>query len=290
MTTEVPVSFSCEGDRLLGIVHRPARGFHRGLLIVVGGPQYRIGSHRQFVLLARSLAMVGVYVMRFDYRGLGDSEGDTRTFEDIDADIRAAIDMFFDSVPELREVVIWGLCDGASAALFYAHTDSRVVGIVLLNPWVRTEAGLAEAYLRHYYWRRLIDPHFWKKVRRGEFNVTASLRSLLSMVAASIGLTERALHDGQEPRRPSGDSNHSLPERMLHGWKVFSGRVLLILSGNDLTATEFKSLVAPSRQWRRLLRSPRVVRRDFPDADHTFSQREWRDQVATWTAEWIKSW
>jgi exosortase A-associated hydrolase 1 len=182
------------------------------------------------------------------------------------------------------------LCDAASAALFYAHKDNRVSGIVLLNPWVRTEAGLAEAYLRHYYWRRLIDPHFWKKVRRGEFDLTTSLRSLLSMLAVSLGLTERALSDGQEFRRPSGASNHSLPERMLDGWEVFSGRVLLILSGNDLTATEFKSLVMSSRQWRRLLRSPRVTRRDLPDADHTFSQREWRDQVAIWIVEWIKSW
>jgi exosortase A-associated hydrolase 1 len=288
---EVPVSFSCEGDRLLGIVHRPARAFHRGLLVVVGGPQYRIGSHRQFVLLARALAMVGVPVMRFDYRGLGDSEGDTRTFEDIDADIRAAIDSFFDSVPELKEVAIWGLCDAASAALFYAHTDSRVVGIALLNPWVRTDAGLAEAYLRHYYWRRMIDPTFWRKVRRGEFKVTASLRSLLSMLAVKLGLMESALPDGQEfTSRSSGRSNRSLPQCMLEGWKAFSGRVLLILSGNDLTAKEFKNLVASSPQWRRLLQSPRVTRRDFPEADHTFSRREWRDQIATWTAEWVKSW
>jgi exosortase A-associated hydrolase 1 len=228
--------------------------------------------------------------MRFDYRGLGDSEGDARTFEDIDSDIRAAIDIFSDSVPELREVVIWGLCDAASAALFYAHTDSRVSGIVLLNPWVRTEAGLAEAYLRHYYWRRLIDPNFWKKVHRGEFNVTTSLRSLLSMLTASLGLTKRAPPNGRETPQFSERRNCSLPERMLEGWKLFSGPVLLILSGNDLTAAEFKNLVTSSRKWRKLLRSPRVTRRDLLDADHTFSRQKWRDQVAIWTAEWVKSW
>jgi exosortase A-associated hydrolase 1 len=290
VTIEIPVSFVCEGDRLLGIVHVPATVFHRGVLIVVGGPQYRIGSHRQFLLLARSLATVGVAVMRFDQRGLGDSEGDTRTFEDIDSDIRAAIDTFFDSVPELKEVAIWGLCDAASAALFYAHTDSRVSGIVLLNPWVRTEAGLAGAYLRHYYSRRVIDPNFWKKIQRGEFNAAASLRSLLKTLATSLGFTARALSNGEETAARSRDSNSPLPERMLDSWKLFSGRVLLILSGNDLTATEFKNLVASSRQWRRILRSSHVTQRDLPDADHTFSRREWRDQVATSTVEWVKSW
>jgi exosortase A-associated hydrolase 1 len=223
--------------------------------------------------------------MRFDHRGLGDSEGDARSFEDIDADIRAAIDVFFNSVPELREAAIWGLCDAASAALFYAHTDKRVSGMVLLNPWVRTNAGLAGAYLRHYYWRRLIDLNFWNKIRRGEFNATTSFRSLLKTLATSLGLTGCAL-----PALRSERSEPSLPERMLNSWKSFSGRVLLILSDNDLTATEFKSLAASSRQWRRLLRSPRVTRRDLPRADHTLSRREWRDQVATWTAEWVKSW
>jgi len=47
-----------------------------GVLIVVGGPQYRVGSHRQFVMLARFLADHGVPCMRFDYRGMGDVSGE----------------------------------------------------------------------------------------------------------------------------------------------------------------------------------------------------------------------
>ena len=52
----------------------------RGVLIVTGGPQYRAGSHRQFVLLARFLAARGMAVLRFDYRGMGDSEGAPRDY------------------------------------------------------------------------------------------------------------------------------------------------------------------------------------------------------------------
>lgn len=54
-----------------------------GLLMVVGGPQYRVGSHRQFVLLARDLAAAGIPVFPFDYRGMGDSTGQARDFEGI---------------------------------------------------------------------------------------------------------------------------------------------------------------------------------------------------------------
>jgi uncharacterized protein len=77
---------------------------------------------------------------------------------------------------------------------------------------------------------------------------------------------------------------------MQDGLRRFRGRVLLILSGNDFTAQEFKDLVAASRGWRRLLESARVTRRDLPGANHTFSRREWRDQVARWTESWVNSW
>jgi len=130
---EQAVVFSCGDARLIAIISSPAQPSHRGVLIVVGGSQYRAGSHRQFTLLCRALAERGIAAMRFDYRGMGDSEGEMRTFEDVRPDIRAAVDQFCVQVPGLREVAIWGLCDAASAALFYAHQDSRITGLVLLN-------------------------------------------------------------------------------------------------------------------------------------------------------------
>jgi uncharacterized protein len=117
---ERPLVFPCNGSLLYGILSLPEQMGSRGVLIVVGGPQYRVGSHRQFTLLARYLAARGVPVLRFDCRGMGDSEGDLRTFEDFEDDLRCAIDIFFEKVHPLNDLVIWGLCDAASAALFHA--------------------------------------------------------------------------------------------------------------------------------------------------------------------------
>ena len=79
-----------------------------GMLIIVGGPQYRAGSHRQFTLLARYLAARGIPSLRFDYRGMGDSEGDARNFEDIADDVRSAVDALTEAVPGVRRVVSGG--------------------------------------------------------------------------------------------------------------------------------------------------------------------------------------
>ncbi|PHV05291.1 hydrolase 1, exosortase A system-associated [Janthinobacterium sp. BJB412] len=182
---EHALQFSCEDAALIGILSRPRQAATRGVLVVVGGPQYRAGSHRQFTLLARALAAQGIPVLRFDYRGMGDSEGAARDFEAVSADLRAAIDEFFRQVPTLRDVVVWGLCDGASAALFYAAGDPRVAGLALLNPWVRSQASYARTTLRHYYLARLRQGEFWRKLLGGRFDLRAAAASLRQLLQAS---------------------------------------------------------------------------------------------------------
>jgi exosortase A-associated hydrolase 1 len=284
---DIAFRFTCHGDWLYGVLSMPEQPRSRGVLMLVGGPQYRVGSHRQFTLLARYLASCGIPVMRFDYRGMGDSEGDWRNFENVDDDVRCAVDHFIQSVPGMTDLVIWGLCDAASAALFYAYRDSRVTGLVLLNPWVRTEKGLAKTYLKHYYFSRLFDSELWTKILTGSFNYTDAGRSLLTAIRAACGRVGR-----QENFFDSDVASEaaSLPDRMLEGYSRFKGRVLLILSDNDLTAKEFSDLAASSDKWRGLLEDPRTLRYALPGANHTFSTRDWRNQVGSWTREWVESW
>jgi len=279
------LTFRCGGDQLVGILSRPPAPAARGVLVVVGGPQYRAGSHRQFTLLARRLAADGIPALRFDYRGMGDSEGEQRDFEDVADDLRAAIDAFYGAVPDMREVVLWGLCDAASAIAMYAPTDARVAGVALLNPWVRTADGIARATLKHYYRARLLDKDFWRKLLRGRFDVVGSLRSM-------AGLARAALRPAAPPEADAAApvARAALPERMREGLHAFGGRVLLVVSGADLTAREFCDVAESSRHWKRLLGAARVTRRRIERADHTFSRREWRDQVAAWTSEWVRAW
>lgn len=285
---EQALRFHCQQAWLYGILHLPQQPISRGVLIVVGGPQYRVGSHRQFVLLARYLAERGIPVMRFDYRGMGDSDGAIQTFEHIAADLRCATDIFFEHCSALEEVIIWGLCDAASAALFYAHQDQRISGLILLNPWVRTEQGIAKAYLKHYYLKRLFSKEFWGKLISGKFNPLASIRSLYTFGKNSL---QRAKPTSVEDQASSTcDLTASLPERMRTGLKSFQGRVLIIISGKDLTAHEFMDLIHTSTDWQKTLKEKEVVFFHIQQADHTFSTREWRNQVAEQTVKSMLSW
>lgn len=270
-TAEQAFVFPCQGAELIGILHPAARVARLGVVLVVGGPQYRVGSHRQFVSVARAMAGAGFPVLRFDYRGMGDSEGDFAGFEDIDADIRAAVDALMARVPTIERVALWGLCDAASAILFHAPTDPRIAAIALINPWVRTPEGLAKTHLRHYYGGRLLSAELWRKIGAGRFDAGAALRSFGGSVGTALG------------RRSGG---HSLPDRMAEGLRRFRGPALLILSGNDLTAQEFEGAAA-GRAWKGLLDAARMTTHRLPTADHTFSESAWRDDVIAWTNAWL---
>ncbi len=269
--------FGCGEDELVGVLSRPeGAAAPMGVLVVVGGPQYRVGSHRQFVLLGRSLAARGIACMRFDYRGMGDTSGEVRSFEAVGEDIRAAVDAFCVRVPELRGVVLWGLCDGASAASFYAPTDPRVSGLILLNPWVRTTQGEAQTYLKHYYLQRLFARAFWLKLLRGGVRMGQSVASLFAAMHRARG---GGLQD-------VGAAGGTLPERMLDALQQAGKPVLVLLSGCDYVAREFEQASGVSQGWRQFLEANAVQL--VPEADHTFSTAQHRDVVAKLSADWCE--
>lgn len=270
---------NCQGQQLMGILTLPARSLPEtarerpGILMLVGGAQYRAGSHRQFTLLARRFAAAGFTVLRMDFRGMGDSQGEAAGFEGVAADIDCALDALLQLQPGLNGVVLWGLCDGASAALLHASTDARVRAMVLINPWARTESGQAQAYLKHYYRARLTSPELWRKILHGRFNALAALRSLLRQWRQAGGT--------------SATTPELLPLRLQRAYERFSGPLLLILSEADLTAREFADLATPGSRWEALLLASRTTRIDLPEANHTFSTRLWREQVARACLRWL---
>ena len=272
---QLALRFRCADDataRLVGILTLPPAPGPRGVLIVTGGPQYRAGSHRQFVLLARFLAARGMAVLRFDYRGMGDSEGAPRDYRIVDADIAAALAQFFAAVPALREVVLWGLCDGATAAACHAPRDPRISGLILLNPWVRSPAGLARATLRHYYLPRLLQAGFWRKLAGGGVRLGESLSSLRQVAADTH-------HAQQHAEAPA--------TLLFEALRRFRGKVLLILSGDDLGAREWTTLLADDRAWRELGSSRNWRQEEVAGANHTFSSAAARARVERLCADWI---
>ncbi len=266
--------FARGDERLVGVLSLPDDARDIAVLILVGGPQYRVGSHRQFTLLARDLARQGYASLRFDYAGMGDSEGERARFDAVQADVDAALAALRAAAPGVRRVVLFGLCDAASMALLHAHGKPGIAGLALLNPWVHEGEYLPEVRLSRYrsqfaavrHWRRLFE-------RPGE--VAAGVAGFIAAGAAA--LRRRFARAAPAP---------VFVEAMRAGLEAFDGEVLVLLSEDDLTAREFAALVAADARWQSLMAGPRVERVAVAGADHTFSrpgdQARMQELVSGW--------
>ena len=285
---EVAVKFDCQGSALLGILHQVKIQANVGVIIVVaGGPQYRVGVSRQFVSMARLLANNNIPTLRFDHRGTGDSEGECRGFIDMGEDIKSAIDVLMSMNPSLEKVVLWGECESASAIAFYGYTDERVSGLFLVNPWIRTEAGEAQTYIKHYYLSRMMEKEFWHKVLSGKFSISSSLSSF-------FGLIKQARKGKVEAKVSSKEAttaalvNLPLPQRLEKSTSLYKGKVFILTSGNDLIAQEFKDYVATSTVWQKMIQTDNFNMRDIAEADHSFSRSDWREEMLDSVTNWVK--
>ena len=181
--------------------------------------------------------------------------------------------------PAVKKVVLWGLCDGASAALIYVQRsrDARVAGVCILNPWVRTASSLARTHIKHYYGQRLMDRQFWTKLMTGGVKITGAFRELISKFRVS---TTR-----------SGAKSVAIPYQSRMALAISESRVsvLLLTSGRDFTAKEFLDFVATDSTWAGVFATARLQRVDIAEADHTFSTAFFRGLVEDATIAWIRN-
>ncbi len=177
------LTFQCEGAALGASLDEGKE--RTGLLMVTGGTQTRIGSHRMFERLAAALAAAGFPCFRYDRRGVGDSEGEDPGWRGSAPDLEAAAAAFRGEVKSLERVIGFGLCDGASTlALFGAGAGLH--GAILANPWfVESETDSPPpAAIRHHYRKRLLSAEGWKKIATGSISYRKLFRGIGKMAAS----------------------------------------------------------------------------------------------------------
>lgn len=176
------LSFTCEGLALGGSLDE-ASG-ETGILLVTGGSQTRIGSHRMYERLAASLASAGYSAFRYDRRGVGDSEGEDPGYRESGPDLGAAAAAFRAECPTVRRMLALGLCDGATALALHQGA-AGIAGIILINPWlVEAEANAPPpAAIKQHYRQQLMSLSGLKRLLGGSVSYRKLLKGLLRIVA-----------------------------------------------------------------------------------------------------------
>ena len=136
-----PIIFKNQGQQLVGFLHVPdelRKGRKApGIVMFHGFTGNKTESHRLFVQVARNLCDSGFVVLRFDFRGSGDSDGE---FEDMtvpgevnDAE-KALTFLMRQKEVDAERVGVIGLSMGGRVATILSSKDRRIRFVVLYSP------------------------------------------------------------------------------------------------------------------------------------------------------------
>lgn len=240
--------FPCEGVLLAATLDRPATqaAGTTALLIVTGGTEIRIGAHGGLARLASATAAAGFPTFRFDRRGVGDSEGADPGFAGSGPDMAAAVHHLRALCPDVRWVIGFGLCDGATALALH-HRAAGLDGLVLANPWVvEPDEGLPPpAAIRRRYLDRLFSLSGWRKVLTGGIDYRAALRGVRSLArradATLGGSVAAALAEGQRPTTVVLASGDATAIAFADAWRGHGFAAVRAKPGNRLIEIDSRS-------------------------------------------------
>lgn len=153
-STEQPVMFASRGQlslRIEGIAHLPAGAQHAPVVILCHPQPASSDMHESLTaLLARRLADAGLIALRFNFRGVGKSQGQPSDGRMEPLDLAGAID-FALAQPgaDTTKVCVVGHGFGAYIALLYAPYDPRIRTVVAISlPIYRVTGGLPRVFER----------------------------------------------------------------------------------------------------------------------------------------------
>jgi uncharacterized protein len=304
------VSFTNDaGQRLFGTLHLPATP-NRALPAVVllsPGVKMRVGPGRLYVPLTELMNSLGYTVLRFDFHGLGDSEGELH--EPMLADVYNHIEVgryVGDTLSALRwlreqqgckRFMLGGLCGGAITALLAAERDTSVESLLSLGMTVTlaSNAATPAKYLtraqldsrRQGYYRRLLQPKSWLRLLTFQSEYGVIWRSMKRVfikepppAPAPAATTTPATIDQR------GNANPLFPPAYF-SFLQRGGKALMIFSEKDRLQSEYEEKFVAFHQQQLASYQNQIDQHVIAGANHVLSFHEWRDEMLDKSQAWL---
>jgi uncharacterized protein len=307
MGDQTPVTFlNRKGLRLFGVLHTP-RGQAPGSLVVLllsPGVKMRVGPQRLYLQMTRSFLRMGLSVFRFDFHGLGDSEGTLpeEQLRDVYNHIEVGryVDDTIDAMDWMqhtygcRRFLLSGLCGGAITGLLAGKHDARVAGLLGLGitPVLASRAADASRYMtmgqleasQRMYLRRLLSPNAWFRL----LTLRTDNRLIRRMLAHWMRkLVRRTPPPAPTPPAEGDNANPLFPPAF---FQMLERRrpMLLVFGGSDRLHWEYEEKFV-SRHRERIAAMPPLVDVHVVDlANHVLSMREWQNEMLDVSTRWMK--
>jgi uncharacterized protein len=302
-----------KGQKLFGTLHLPVAGTPKRPCVVLLSPgvKMRVGPGRLYVPLTQALNELGHPVLRFDFFGLGDSEGELA--ETMLADIYNHIEVgrYVDdtlaAISWLRaqgheRFVLGGLCGGAITALLAARREPAVIGLLSLGMTVTLASNAATPgkYLtarqlegkRSMYFRNLLKPSsLWRFITfRSDYGtIWHSMKRLIVKPKAKPAVTA-APGAEQLPPEQRGNANPLFPPAYFE-FLQRGGKALMVFSEKDRLWSEYEEKFEQPFAERLKPLAAQIEKHVIPSANHVMSLQEWQREMVDVSRAWLtRSW
>lgn len=144
---ETPFFFPNGNYRLFGILYEPKEPSKKeGFVFCDPFAEEKLWAQRVMVNFARELAYAGYPVLRFDYMGTGDSEGEFEecSIETKLSDIHCAIKTLQEKVHGVKSLGLVGLRFGATLATLAAANGEEIKKLILWDPILNGASYMTE--------------------------------------------------------------------------------------------------------------------------------------------------
>jgi alpha/beta superfamily hydrolase len=310
----LPVTFlNKDGLRLFGILHRPSKPAHIDTAIVLLSPgvKMRVAPHRLYNKMAARFVALGYVVLRFDFHGLGDAEGEAP--EALLADLYgatqagryvkdtiAAMD-WLQQNHGISRFVAGGLCGGALTGLLAAERDPRIISLLALSIPVivdgsnvdftkyMTHTQLMGTRARYLGKLRVWDAEVWNSwMRFFTFQSHYSLitRSIVRPLLARFRKADKPVAPSAEA--PVADNTNPYFAPALLRMLSSSRRVLLVFAEADRLLWEFDAKFLKRHRAALDVSQASYEMHVTPSANHIFSLGEWQQDMLDTSCRWLE--
>jgi len=309
-----PVTFlNAAGQRLFGMLHRPAEDHAPGsaVLLLSPGIKGRVAPHRLYVKLARRLCEAGFTVLRFDFYGLGDAEGelDEKMLAEVYASVAAGryVDDTVSAMNWMQQehrtgkFILCGLCGGAITGLFTGIRDSRVSALIGFGIPVVQYGDEAQRYRhlstgeqKHYrrgYLRKLLDWKSWVRLLtfRSDFSVIAKvfLSPLKRALQRTVPPGQTSVASAPAATVEADNVNPFFPPAF-SSWLDSSRKMYLIFGETDRLYWDFDEKFYRPRQQDIDRRQNRFELHLVKEARHVFEERGQQEDLMHAVVSWMQ--
>lgn len=303
----IPVAFpNRHGLQLAGVLELPDGPVGTlGAVLLSPGVKMRVGPQGLYRRIAGTLVSMGIPVLRFDFHGLGDSEGTLAEDQLRDVYNQVQVGRYIEDTIDamdwlsaqhgIRRFILSGLCGGAITGLLAGARDARVVGLLGLGitPVLSASSADASRYMtvgqiqetERRYARRILNPRAWWRLLTFQADTRLIKKVVAHWIRRRVG---RQAAPVVTPPRPEHDDANPLFPPAFFAWLSQRRPMLLVFGGSDRLRWEFDEKFV-QRHKERLDRYEHAYDLHVIElANHVLTLPEWQQELLSESQRWVR--